>query len=246
MYTRLFITVATAALAVASITQSHAADLRPVVQAPPPVYLPPPVTWQGWYVGGNIGVGWFNPSVSAEFSPFGVPLTAGFNTSNEAGIVGGVHGGYNWHFAPQWVAGVEGDFDLTSLRASATASNLNTSISASADVNWLSSVRGRVGYLWTPAFMLYGTAGFAFADVSYNANIQSPGFIAGANRTTTKDGFVVGVGGEYLWSHQWTLRAEYLFYDFSGSTRTFAVVPATVHWDNLGISVLRLGASYKF
>lgn len=242
MYTRLLVTVATAALATVFVTQAHAADLR----APPVVYLPPPPTWQGWYVGGNVGVGWFDPDVSVNFAPFGVPLNAGFNTSTEAGIVGGVHGGYNWQFAPQWVAGVEGDIDFTSMRASATAASFNTSITASADVNWLASVRGRVGYLWTPGLLLYGTAGAAWADIDYQANLQSPGFIAGVNHTTTKDGFVVGAGAEYMWSRQWLVRAEYLFYDFSGSTRSFALVPATLHWDNLGISVVRLGASYKF
>ena len=134
----------------------------------------------------------------------------------------------------------------TSMRASATAASFNTSITASADVNWLASVRGRVGYLWTPGLLLYGTAGAAWADIDYQANLQSPGFIAGVNHTTTKDGFVVGAGAEYMWSRQWLVRAEYLFYDFSGSTRSFALVPATLHWDNLGISVVRLGASYKF
>ena len=175
MYTRLLVTVATVALAAAFATQAHAADLR----APPVVYLPPPPTWQGWYVGGNVGVGWFDPDVSVNFAPFGVPLNAGFNTSTEAEVVGGVHGGYNWQFAPQWVAGVEGDIDFTSMRASATAASFNTSITASADVNWLASVRGRVGYLWTPGLLLYGTAGAAWADIDYQANLQSPGFIAG-------------------------------------------------------------------
>jgi outer membrane immunogenic protein len=239
--TRLLMTACAAAmLPLALLPSARAADALPPVARAPVVYLPPPPMWNGGYVGGNLGVGLFDPRISAEFAPFG---TAGISTSNEAGVVGGVHGGYNWQVAPQWVVGVEGDFDLTSLRASASGSRF---ISASTNVNWLSSVRGRVGYLWTPGLMLYGTAGFAFADIDYQANLQGLGFIAGVNRSTTKDGFVVGAGAEYMWSREWLLRTEYLFYDFGSSTRSFALVPATVHWDNLGVSVLRLGASYKF
>jgi outer membrane immunogenic protein len=246
MRTRLLITVAATALAFVFTSQAQSANLA-LPAAPPVVYLPPPPVWAGWYVGGNIGVGWTDSNnVDGDFSGIGRPFNTSFSTSNDAGVVGGVHGGYNWQFAPQWVAGVEGDFDLTSMRSTASASNFNTSINASAHVNWLSSVRGRVGYLWYPGLMVYGTAGFAFADIDYQANISAPGIVGGVSRTTTKDGFVAGAGVEYMWSREWLVRAEYLFYDFNGSTRSFAAVPASIHWDNLGISVVRLGASYKF
>jgi outer membrane immunogenic protein len=42
------------------------------------------------------------------------------STSTDAGVVGGVHGGYNWQFAPQWLVGIEGDFDFTSMRPTAS------------------------------------------------------------------------------------------------------------------------------
>jgi outer membrane immunogenic protein len=246
MYTRLLVTVASTALAITFATKANSADVRPmpVIQKAPPVYLPPPPQWNGWYVGGHVGVGWFDQDISGDFVQFG---RSSFSTSTDAGVVGGVHGGYNWQFAPQWLVGIEGDFDFTSMRASA-AGNFGTNrfITASTHVDWLSSVRGRVGYLWTPGLLIYGTAGFAMADVDYQAHVETPGLIAGVSRTTTKDGFVAGAGVEYMWSREWLVRAEYLFYDFGSSTRSFAVVPASVHWDNLNISTVRLGASYKF
>jgi outer membrane immunogenic protein len=188
-------------------------------------------------------------------------------------VIGGVQGGYNWQLNPQWLIGIEGDFDLTSLRASGSAANAflqdtggplsttSSSVSASADINWMASLRGRVGYLYWPGLMFYGTAGVAWADVEYRAAASTtvtnstaivgatvPLTVAGAaSFDAVKSGFVVGAGAEYMWSRQWLLRAEYLFYDFNATTRSFgSVIPATFHWDSLNVSVVRLGASYKF
>src|SRR5262245_5646906 len=166
---------------------SHAADVRPVVQPPPAVYLPPPPTWNGWYVGGNLGVGWFDQRFNDDFSTGLVDV----RTGTQSGIVGGVQGGYNWQFAPQWVAGAEGDFDASSLKVSASASNLNVSVAASSSVEWLASLRGRVGYLWWPNLMLYGTLGVAWADLRDQATINTPGTSASFESNRTKSGLVV-------------------------------------------------------
>jgi opacity protein-like surface antigen len=62
-----------------------------------------------------------------------------------------------------------------------------------------------------------------------------------------KTGFVIGAGAEYMWSRNLLLRAEYLFYDFNDASRSAGVsLPAVFHWDQISISVVRLGASYKF
>jgi outer membrane immunogenic protein len=254
--------VAIPALALAPMAM--AADLKVV-----PIYVPPPPSWSGSYVGGNLGVGWFDPSFSADFSRLGLPIDTGlpptvvpgagggFSASTDVGIVGGVQAGYNYQFAPQWVAGIEGDFDLTSLRAGSAISSsaaitvpsptlFNSSAAASTDVNWLASLRGRFGYLWTPGLMLYGTAGVAWADVDYRGDAQSSISIttnAIIKPTTTtfssdaatsfdaiKTGFVVGAGAEYMWSRNLLLRAEYLFYDINGASRSAgASIPAVFH-----------------
>jgi outer membrane immunogenic protein len=273
--TRLIVAISTIALAQVATK----GDLKAA-----PIYLPPPVTWTGYYVGGNLGIGWFDPSFAAGFTQLGIPPdtglpptllpgSAGFSSGTNVGVVGGVHGGYNWQLNPQWVVGIEGDFDLTSLRASGSASNVFTqdtggpvsttssSVSASADINWIASLRARGGYLWWPNLLLYGTAGVAWADVDYRADFSTtvsnstavvgatvPLTVAGAaSFDAVKSGFVVGAGAEYMWSRQWLLRAEFLFYDFNATTHTFgSVIPATFHWDSFNVSVVRLGASYKF
>src|SRR5258705_12738686 len=49
-------------------TAARAADLPPrPAPAPPPVYVAPLFTWTGFYIGGNIGGGWFNGSGVSDF-----------------------------------------------------------------------------------------------------------------------------------------------------------------------------------
>ncbi len=99
-------------------------------------------------------------------------------------------------------------------------------------VNWLSSVRGRLGWLWTPNLMLYGTGGVAWENVHYSANAfngvagGAGSYNANVDFTTTNSGWVAGVGIEWLisnnnanvWWNNWTLRTEWLHYQFQAIT----------------------------
>src|SRR6266478_5311059 len=85
----------------------EAADLPPrPAPAPyrPPVYAGPLFTWTGFYVGGNLGGGWFNGSIDSDFG-------STWKTSNGA-FLGGGQLGFNYQ-AGAFVVGVEGDFDWT-------------------------------------------------------------------------------------------------------------------------------------
>src|SRR5262249_1941732 len=98
-----------------------AADLpvRAPVKAPPPVV--PVFTWTGFYFGGNIGGVDEHASGTSDFIDTGFPPTSRFfsNPQNQSfsntRVIGGVQGGYNWQFSPQWVAGFEADWDFTNV-----------------------------------------------------------------------------------------------------------------------------------
>jgi outer membrane immunogenic protein len=72
-------------------------------------------------------------------------------TGNSAlGAVGGLQAGYNWQFAPAWVAGVEGDISWTSLSDQRAAPALgpngalaaaNGTVTLNANTQWLASAR---------------------------------------------------------------------------------------------------------
>ena len=270
---------ALAALAL-SYAPALAADM-PVKAAP--IYIPPPLTWTGPYAGVNAGGAWFDPKFSTDIP--GIPLAAGgapggqgipppppppcmkhcyskdplfgFGAGTAGGFVGGAQAGYNYQFAPQWVAGIEGDFDGASLKASGSVNFLTLpgSVATSSEsINWLASLRGRIGYLWSPAIMIYGTGGAAWADVDYDASATvraTPLVSATTSFDKIKSGWVAGAGAEWMWRPNIILRAEYLFYSFNGASATTPLspniaAPVVFAWDRINLSVIRLGASYRF
>jgi outer membrane immunogenic protein len=104
--------------AVALVGSALAADLPS--RAPPPVYVPPePVfTWTGIYLGGQIGYAWTQSNSYIESVGHSVLGDAFYDSyypqSNAHGVIGGAHLGYNLQI-DQWVLGLEGDLDGSSL-----------------------------------------------------------------------------------------------------------------------------------
>src|SRR4030081_1905566 len=90
---------------------------------PPPVYLPPPAifTWTGPYVGGQIGYAWGSNTggTLSAFAPCNRFFVASFGGGPQ-GVIGGAHVGYNYQIN-QWVLGLEGSVDGTSLSNTAAA-----------------------------------------------------------------------------------------------------------------------------
>jgi outer membrane immunogenic protein len=192
-------------------TSVMAADMAPYYKAP---LVAQGFNWSGFYLGADVGGAW--SSVDAN----------GFGASSSAsGAIGGVYGGYNWQLAPQWLIGIEGDSSWT---------DLNGTIGFG-KVNWLGSVRGRIGYTPTSTMLFYFTGGAAWST------IDNAGFGPFAGSTDqTKAGWVIGGGVEWApWPSNWLIRAEYLNYNFTG----VAVGPFST---DLTINEVRAGVAYKF
>jgi outer membrane immunogenic protein len=244
-----------------------AADLEPYYRAPPPV-LVPLFTWTGFYVGGNVGGAatsinelWSPLPSSATFGAF--PITG---STGGASFAGGFQAGYNWQFAPTWVAGIEGDWSW----ANATGNInqpwvLNSSgvvvpgsfTSMSSTLEWVSSIRVRLGYLVTPTLMAYGTAGGTWGKIDYAASSFAPAtppppYATSAAFSNTQGGWVAGAGLEWAFTPNWLLRGEYLFYSLSGfpsvvaPSANYPALPSGYSWSNTNVGVARLGLSYKF
>jgi outer membrane immunogenic protein len=84
-----------------------------------PVYVPPPVyNWTGFYVGVNAGGSIGRDPTTITQSGLGPGSFISSNTMSPAGFIGGGQLGYNYQFAPNWVVGVEGDFQGASQKDS--------------------------------------------------------------------------------------------------------------------------------
>ena len=114
--------------------------------------VPYPLSWHGPYAGVHLGFG------------------------DGDGVVGGGQIGYNWQ-SGRIVYGIEADFALSSMEDEASGCIPGAGcVFAGASLDWLATVRGRVGYLIEPRILAYATAGFGIAAWSAEAGITGPQF----------------------------------------------------------------------
>ena len=239
---------------------------RPVVVAAP-VY-----NWTGLYVGGNAGYGWgrIDTVYTSPGIPFGFlavdQIASSANGSpglRPTGFVGGGQIGYNWQVAPSWIVGGEADFNAFALKDTFNA-NLATPIAGpqithtNVESNWLFTFRGRAGYAFD-RWLVYGTGGLAVANVNFEQSNPYPAFPLSSSdnfsASTTRTGWTAGAGVEYIFVHNWSLKAEYLYVDLgsiSGTSSTTgyanvaALVTHTHQTDDFRANIVRVGLNYKF
>ncbi len=141
------------------------------------------MSWNGFYVGGNLGGAIEHASGTSDFLDptgglFGDPASnPQDNTFSSSAFVGGVQIGYNWQFDPRWFAGVEGDWDFTNTgydlcrqtsRSVGGCANTGDGFEIiSSNTRWLATARVRLG-ITAGNFLLYGTGGAAWGSVVTN------------------------------------------------------------------------------
>jgi outer membrane immunogenic protein len=204
-----------ALVALGATVPALAADLaaRPYTKAPPPYVQQPIYNWTGFYIGGHIG-GAFEGN-----SGF-----IGTNNSNNGRFLGGVQGGADYQFAPNWVLGIEAEFSWLGNNNNGVAfTGAGTGFVYNNNLRGLGSVTGRLGYTWGPA-LLYAKGGYAFADRndSLTFNTVPQPF---ALNSRHDNGFTVGAGLEYMFAQNWSAKVEYQYYNFG---KTSFVTPAVL------------------
>ena len=106
----------------------------------------------------------------------------------------------------------------------------------SSRVNWYGTVRGRLGFLFTPTLLVYGTGGLAYGGVNTTVNhntlmvsfpLTSQGLAPGsASFSDTRVGWTAGGGLEWMFMPNWSAKVEYLYTDLgTTSLSTFGARP---------------------
>ena len=260
-----------AALAASFSGSALAADL-PSKKAP--VVAPPPaLTWTGFYVGANAG-GLWSGNNSGNMQVYGaVPglsaVPVGRQVSNSyGGFLGGGQVGYNYQLMQKFVIGAEADIqgmagnqgaaNFTGF-SSAGGVNYTTIGKASSNLQYIGTVRGRVGYLVMPTLLAYGTAGFAYGGVSSTISLATGGTngTGGGNTFTysnTQSGWTAGGGLEWMFLPNWSAKAEYLYYSLANGNLSGGVIDTTLGQWGYGITgtrsyngnIVRAGVNYHF
>lgn len=175
---------------------------------------------------------------------------AGNANVEQAGVIGGGQLGYNYQFNPRMVIGLETDFQGSSIGGSGSTLGLaggagNTGhpaedflhlqsgvVNASAGVEWMGTVRGRIGFLATPTMLVFATGGFAYGNTY--ARVSSAGYhwhpgneIAHPENpvtpswdsiSATRAGWTVGGGAEWMFMQNWSAKVEALYYDLGAQS----------------------------
>jgi outer membrane immunogenic protein len=172
-------------------------------------------------------------------------------SNNKIGFIGGAQIGYNWQFGGPLLLGLEADFNgHSSISSNNSVFGFGGGNSGS---GFLGTGRARLGFLVSPQFLVYATGGVAYGNPWSSANnsaaffLLNPGvpfFGFNNNQNNFKVGWTGGGGFEYMFTPNWSVKAEYLYVDLGRQSSNFAffgngAARSTAH-------VARLGVNYHF
>lgn len=220
-----------------------------------------PAIWQGIYSGGHIGGAFTDFGKAGDFlkkiyrdrtevidnGPAVADGVLTAETSDDSdSISGGIHIGYNIQ-KNNIVLGVEADVSFLNSSLSGNISEddpiYSYDQSLTIGIDYLASLRGRLGVAVSDKALLYLTGGVAWTQI--DAEFNKTEYLAGGNtnksnsQSETLTGYVVGGGAEYKIGQNTSLRGEALYYGFESDDEYFAET-------DLGITVVRGGISWHF
>jgi opacity protein-like surface antigen len=194
---------------------------------------------------------------------------AGVASVKQNGPIGGAEAGYNYQWGASFVAGVEADLQGAGVRGAgryAGASQDGAAINydfegdtgsavitrsafgsgqITAGVDWLGTVRGRIGWLAAPTLLVFGTGGLAYGGVHASA-FHSIGIVETATASgvlstvpetfltvggkgaysNMQVGWSAGAGLEWMFAPDWSVKAEALYYNLGGATIRSSAIAA--------------------
>jgi outer membrane immunogenic protein len=241
---------------------ASAADLPRKGPAVAPVVRPACAQFGGFYVGGNIGWGFYDHTFNDRdgLGPFidtGLPSSI---SGTDGAFNGGVQAGYNFQRGCT-VFGVEADWSWannkvfeTQLDGDQVAGGITDSASVESRLRWFGTARTRAG-LVVEDVLLYVTGGLAFAkfDRTWTFFEDGPVTTGVFSSNKTRLGWTAGVGAEWQFAPHWSLKSEVLYMRFETNDVTVvgngiigaANVPYRLDSTD-SMWVTRAGVNYRF
>lgn len=211
--------------------------------------MSPDPNWTGFYLGANAGywssqankvVTTGSTSYINQTFPLGArniaSALAQVATNNFSlhsnGFLGGGQAGYNYQPSKKVLLGLDISFDGLSdsdhpyaLQKVVNLVDFDEyyvgSLSVKQKINYLGAVSARLGYLYHPTFLIYGTGGFAYGNLELNTAWTAneslgptvfPAIVIQNNLSKTLPGWTAGGGVEWLFKPNWSAKIDYIYY----------------------------------
>jgi outer membrane immunogenic protein len=206
---KIFLLGTVALITLAAAAPASAGDLaaRSYGKAPAAA-LGPIFSWTGFYLGGHVGGAFSSTNIFNG-------LATGNNQNGR--LLGGLQAGADYQFAPNWVAGIEGQYSWLGSNDSGIlfpGGFIYTNTRPG-----LGSLTARLGFAFGAA-LLYVKGGYAWSDNRETLTLAGAP-VAFAFDNSHRNGYTVGAGAEYMFTQNWSAKLEYQYYDF-GSKRFVA------------------------
>lgn len=190
--------------------------------------------WSGTYAGADVGYAWGHDTVSPTIADGGTfPRT---NKMTTDGVFWGGTFGYNFQNG-NLVYGLEGDLGGLGIAKS------RAEVGGGTEVDHIKNgiygdVTARLGYAFDQT-LLYAKGGVAFYDSGANTSTAVAGYALLPAQAFT--GWTVGGGIEYRINRAWSIKAEYLHFDFGSATATLNNGTLFGYKNNLSIDTVKVG-----
>jgi outer membrane immunogenic protein len=204
-------------------SMASAADLPRKAPSYVPPLAPPPISWTGCYIGGNVG-GVFT-RVEADFN-------IGTINRDNSGFTGGGQIGCDYQWAGGWVIGFRNMFNGTSGGGkTVTIDGFSDAAFNGSTVNlsnqWFDALTGRLGYAVAPTWLLYFQGGAVWSKVKAEITGFGGGFCGFdgitcdfGSASKTRTGWTIGGGAEWMFAPHWSAFLEGNYYDYGNNNRT--------------------------
>lgn len=174
--------------------------------------------WKGFYAGINGGFFLNEVQLTSQQLGFTSPNETCNTHSDFSTFFPGLQLGYMYQFTTGLVSGIETNVTFNTHQKDTLGcrcpDNPNVSDRFSFKNQRQSSIKGRIGHVWNwhkTRFLPYLTAGASFANVGLTYTNEGGDYYS---TTTRQAGSLLGVGIEWAFANNWSVRTEYSYVDY--------------------------------